>query len=143
MMHNNKHNNGTLPQVTENIARWHHERNLIDGATDWSQTKKLLEEFIELVAAQMPEQDPTAIAKQVRQWTDELLASGRIKSVGIHDTRDAFEDAIGDMYVVQTNLVERNGVSMSQAVFGSYSEIKDRKGKMVNGTFVKEADLDD
>lgn len=142
-MHNNKHNNGTLPQVTENIARWHHERNLIDGATDWSQTKKLLEEFIELVAAQMPEQDPTAIAKQVRQWTDELLASGRIKSVGIHDTRDAFEDAIGDMYVVQTNLVERNGVSMSQAVFGSYSEIKDRKGKMVNGTFVKEADLDD
>lgn len=142
-MHNNKHNNGTLPQVTENIARWHHERNLIDGATDWSQTKKLLEEFIELVAAQMPEQDPTAIAKQVRQWTDELLASGRIKSVGIHDTRDAFEDAIGDMFVVQTNLVERNGVSMSQAVFGSYSEIKDRKGKMVNGTFVKEADLDD
>lgn len=140
-MHNNKHKNGTLPQLTENISRWHHDRNLVDGATDWSQTKKLLEEFVELVAAQMPEQSPDAIAKQVRMWTDELLASGRIKSVGVHQTREAFEDAIGDMYVVQTNLVERNQISMAQAVLGAYTEIKDRKGKMVNGTFVKEDDL--
>lgn len=141
-MHNNKHNNGTLPQLTENITRWHHDRNLVDGATDWSQTKKLLEEFIEIVAAQMPEQDPVLIAKQVRQWTDELLASGRIKSVSVHSARDAFEDAIGDMFVVQTNLAERNKISMSQAIDGAYQEIRDRKGKMVGGTFVKEEDLE-
>lgn len=140
-MINHKQDNSTLPQVTENIARWHHDRNLIDGASDWSQTKKLLEEFTELVAAQMPEQSSEAIAAQVHNWIDDLFVGGRIKSVKVEDAESAFDDAIGDMYVVQTNLVERNSKTMAGVVFGSYSEIKNRKGKMVDGTFVKEADL--
>lgn len=50
-------------------------------------------------------------------------------------------DDIGDMMVVLINIAERNGVSLTECLDVAYNDIKDRKGKMVNGTFVKEADL--
>ena len=51
------------------------------------------------------------------------------------------KDAIGDMYVVMTILCQQNGLSIEDCVSASYAEIKDRKGKMIDGVFVKEADL--
>lgn len=142
-MINTKQNNITLPQVTENITRWHHDRNLIEGATTWTQSKKLLEEFIELVAAQMPEQKDSAIAQQVHDWIDDLFTSGRIKSVTVEDAAAALKDAIGDMDVVSINIAEREGFTKADAAHTAYTEIKDRTGRMVNGTFVREADLHD
>src|SRR5690625_2523197 len=51
------------------------------------------------------------------------------------------EDAIGDIYVVLTILSMQLGMSVSDCVEIAYNEIKDRKGEMVNGVFVKEDDL--
>ncbi len=48
-----------------------------------------------------------------------------------------FADAIGDMVVVLTNLAHLGGTSIEQCVDQAYNEIKNRKGKMSNGTFVK------
>lgn len=140
-MINTKSTNATLPQITENIAEWHHERNLVDGATTWTQSKKLLEEYIELVAAQMPEQSPEDIANQVHNWVDDLFNSGRIKSVEVVDAEDALHDAIGDMGVVSINISERECVPYATQLHNSYLEIKDRKGEMRGGTYVKEEDL--
>ncbi|AUR82525.1 hypothetical protein NVP1152O_043 [Vibrio phage 1.152.O._10N.222.46.E1] len=140
-MLNTKPNNNIAPQVIENITRWHHDRNLIEGTTDWNQTKKLLEEFIEVVAAQMPGQDPMAIAAQVRLWTEQLYDSGRIKSVDPEDAQAALKDGLGDMGVVAINMAERNDWGYAYCLNASYQEIKDRKGKMVDGMYVKEADL--
>lgn len=142
-MINTKQNNNIGPQVTENIARWHHDRNLIKGATTWTQSKKLLEEFVELVAAQMPEQSDSAIAKQVHDWVDDLFTAGRIKSVAVEDAADALKDAIGDMHVVEVNIAEREGFPHAYACHSAYMEIKHRKGKMIDGTFVKEEDLNE
>nr|WP_289038242.1 MazG-like family protein [uncultured Allobacillus sp.] len=50
-------------------------------------------------------------------------------------------DAIGDMYVVLTILARQMDTSLEQCVEVAYNEIKDRKGLMVNGVFVKESDL--
>ncbi|AFE86197.1 putative transcriptional repressor [Salinivibrio phage CW02] len=50
-------------------------------------------------------------------------------------------DDVGDMLVVLTNICERNGVTLSECARIAYTDIKDRKGKMVNGVFVKEEDL--
>jgi NTP pyrophosphatase (non-canonical NTP hydrolase) len=50
-------------------------------------------------------------------------------------------DSIGDMYVVLTVLSMQLGVNIEDCIETAYNEIKDRKGKMVNGTFVKESDL--
>ena len=50
-------------------------------------------------------------------------------------------DDIGDMIVVLINIAERNGLSISSCLEKAWSDIKDRKGRMINGVFVKEADL--
>lgn len=50
-------------------------------------------------------------------------------------------DSIGDMYVVLVILSMQLGVSVEECVSYAYDEIKDRKGKMVDGVFIKEADL--
>lgn len=49
-------------------------------------------------------------------------------------------DDLGDMLVVMINIMERNGVSMADCLEQAWGDIKDRKGKMVDGIFVKEGD---
>jgi len=47
-------------------------------------------------------------------------------------------DDIGDIMVVLINIAERNGLTLEQCLKHAYNDIKDRKGKMVDGVFVKE-----
>ena len=48
------------------------------------------------------------------------------------------KDAIGDMVVVLTNLASLCGLVIEDCIDSAYNEIENRKGKMINGTFVKE-----
>jgi NTP pyrophosphatase (non-canonical NTP hydrolase) len=50
-------------------------------------------------------------------------------------------DDCGDIMVVLLNIIERNGLTMEECLETAYNDIKDRKGKMIDGVFVKEADL--
>ena len=52
-------------------------------------------------------------------------------------------DSIGDMYVVMTILSMQLEIDIEDCVNAAYEEIKDRKGKLVNGVYIKEADLVD
>ena len=45
------------------------------------------------------------------------------------------------MIVVLINIAERNGVSINECLSQACDDIKDRKGKMIDGIFVKEKDL--
>ena len=49
-------------------------------------------------------------------------------------------DDIGDMLVVMLNITERNGISLGECLEKAWDDIKDRKGRMVDGIFVKEGD---
>ena len=48
-------------------------------------------------------------------------------------------DDIGDIMVVLINIAERNSLTMTECLKVAYDDIKYRKGKMVDGIFVKEA----
>jgi len=50
------------------------------------------------------------------------------------------KDDIGDMMVVLINIAERNKVSITECLEQAYNDIKDRKGLMVDGVFIKEGD---
>ena len=50
-------------------------------------------------------------------------------------------DDIGDMMVVMINILDRNKLSFDECLAKAWDDIKDRKGRMVDGIFVKEADL--
>ena len=51
-------------------------------------------------------------------------------------------DDIGDCIVVLINIAERNKLSITECLEQAYNDIKDRKGRMIDGVFVKEADLE-
>lgn len=54
--------------------------------------------------------------------------------------RDISDD-IGDMMVVLINIATRNNLTITQCLEAAYNDIKDRRGRMIDGVFVKEADL--
>lgn len=76
--------------------------------------------------------------KQMLKLMEEVgeLAQGMAK-----DNKDQVIDSIGDVYVVLTILSMQLGYNVKGCVRKAYEEIKDRKGKMINGVYVKESDL--
>ena len=97
-----------LSELVALIQNWAWDRNLIDGSTPNAQMLKLMEEFGE-------------------------LAGGVCK-----DKADVIKDSIGDVFVVLTIIATQMGWSIEECVQAAYAEIKDRKGRMVDGVFVKE-----
>ena len=45
------------------------------------------------------------------------------------------------MIVVLINIAERNNLTIEECLQRAWDDIKDRKGKMIDGVFVKEDDL--
>ena len=89
------------------IRQWASDRNLYDKGDTKTQFCKLMEE------------------------------AGELGRAILKDDQKEFVDAIGDMVVVLTNLAELGGTSIEDCIDSAYNEIKDRKGGMKNGTFVK------
>ena len=50
-------------------------------------------------------------------------------------------DDIGDIMVVLINIAVRNGLSIEHCLEVAYNDIKDRKGTMVDGVFIKEDNI--
>ena len=51
------------------------------------------------------------------------------------------KDDYGDIMVVLIGMMERDGYTMQECLEKAYDDIKDRRGRMIDGVFVKEADL--
>jgi len=91
--------------------------------------------------------------QKIRDWADErglydkgdtktqfcklMEEAGELGRAILKDNQPEFVDAIGDMVVVLTNMAMLGGTSIETCIDAAYDEIKSRKGKMVNGTFVK------
>jgi len=73
----------------------------------------------------------TQLAKLVEE-------QGEVARAILKDDKPEIKDGIGDMVVVLTNLAHICGFTIEECIEAAYEEIKDRKGKMVDGTFVKE-----
>lgn len=48
------------------------------------------------------------------------------------------QDAIGDMFVVLIQIARLRGIFLDDALKSAWNQIKDRKGTMISGLFVKE-----
>jgi NTP pyrophosphatase (non-canonical NTP hydrolase) len=97
------------------------------------------------------------IFKKIRDWAKErgLYEKGDPKtqclklqeevgelSKGILKNNDSeIIDAIGDCVVVLTNLAHLCGFTIEDCIESAYNEIQNRKGKMENGTFVKNSSI--
>ena len=76
--------------------------------------------------------------KQTVKLVEELgeLASGLLK-----DKKEVIVDSLGDILVVLIILHQQLELTMEETLEFAWNEIKDRKGEMKNGVFVKEEDL--
>lgn len=76
--------------------------------------------------------DPT---KQMVKLMEEVgeLAEGIAKDRPIQ-----IKDSIGDAAVVLIGLALQSGTTFNECLEFAYNEIKDRKGKVVNGIFIKD-----
>ena len=119
--------------------------------------KALANYFAPSSSSDEPKEKPVKelkIFKKIRQWaTDRGLyvsgdpitqyvklqeEAGELAQALLKDDQPEVIDAIGDMVVVLTNLAHQRGVSIEHCVNSAYEVIAKRKGKMINGTFVKE-----
>ena len=80
------------------------------------------------------------------QWMRVTEEVGEIRDVLLKPTKftepqAALKDAIGDTLVTIIVLAHQLDLDVTECLSIAYEEIKNRKGKMINGTFVKEEDL--
>ncbi len=93
--------------IFNNIRDWAKERGIFDKGDSKTQYIKLQEEAGELAKALLKNDKPEII------------------------------DAIGDIAVVLTNLAHLENLRIEDCINSAYNVISKRKGKMINGTFVK------
>lgn len=72
------------------------------------------------------------------QYIKMMSEAGELADAIFGNDREGLIDAIGDVMVLLTNMAHMIDVDLRTCYAHAWSEIKDRKGKMVNGTFVKE-----
>ena len=71
------------------------------------------------------------------QFVKLMEEAGEVGRAILKDDDAEIKDGIGDMVVVLTNLAELNGLTIEECIESAYNVISKRKGKMINGTFVK------
>ena len=95
-------------QLIDRIIQWGEDRNLIKGSTPERQVKKTQEELDELKEA-----------------------------IG-EENGEAIIDGIGDVAVTLIIIAAQFGFRFEDCIAAAYEEIKDRKGRVIDGLFVKE-----
>ena len=72
------------------------------------------------------------------QYIKLLEETGELAKALLNNDKPEIIDAIGDIVVVLTNLAKLEDLKIEDCVQSAYNVIKSRKGKMINGTFVKQ-----
>ena len=101
---------------------------LIDKINEWADSRGLKQAD--------PKIQWMRITEEVGEIRDVLL-----KPTKFTEPQAALKDAIGDTLVTIIVLAHQLNLDVTECLSIAYEEIKNRKGKMVNGTFVKEEDL--
>ncbi len=95
-------------QLIDRVIQWGEDRNLIKGSTPERQVKKTQEELDELKEA-----------------------------IG-EENGEAIIDGIGDVAVTLILIAAQFGFRFEDCIAAAYEEIKDRKGRVIDGLFIKE-----
>lgn len=126
MSKNGEWKDQNLEYTDQLIYDIHYVQDCIDQIFDWGVQRNITAKG-----------GATALA-QVTKLIEEV---GEIKEGIEENNRDKVVDGIGDSLVVLIQVARLAGVSLEEALEKAWEDIKDRKGEMKCGVFVKEADL--
>ncbi|MBM9831626.1 MazG-like family protein [Enterococcus faecalis] len=83
------------------------------------------------------------IADPEKQMLKVVEEVGEVAAALARNNKNDLRDGIGDVVVTLVILAMQNDMDLYECLNQAHNEIKDRKGKNVNGVFVKESDLND
>jgi NTP pyrophosphatase (non-canonical NTP hydrolase) len=129
----------TLNMLHDAINQWGIDRNISaeGGATVLAQMSKMQEEFAEfLVTYDKAQQESASKAIYVILERAELIDESESNLL---DIKAQLEDDFGDMLVCLIQAMRLAGTDMETCLAKAWVDIKDRRGTMVNGKFVKES----
>lgn len=98
---------------------------LVELIEEWSRNKGL---------------DKAESSKQMLKTVEE---TGEIAAALARNDEDKLRDSIGDVVVTLIILAQQNDMDLYECLNQAYNEIKGRTGKMVDGVFVKNEDLEE
>ena len=109
--------------MTGSYIRSERMNELIELVEEWSKDKGL---------------DKAESSKQMLKVVEE---TGEVAGALARNDKHELKDGIGDVVVTLIILAQQNDMTLVECLEQAYNEIADRKGKMVDGVFVKESDL--
>lgn len=111
-----------MQELIQKVIEWANDRNIIRGSTAIKQLEKTAAELIELA---------------IEVGKEEAMSAGDIPESQSGKTASE----LGDVLVTLIIVSEQLGFNLNSCLQIAYDKIKDRKGKMIDGKFVKEEDL--
>lgn len=108
-----KNKNMKYEELETKVIEWAKDRDIFENSNAIKQISKTQEELYETLMA----------LRELEQGKESILEVA---------------DGIGDMLVTIILLAKMVGLNSVDCLADAYEEIKNRKGKMVNGLFVKE-----
>ena len=117
------------------ILDWAKNRNILHAGNSYQQYAKFMEEANEILIALNKKELVIREAGKL-DITDEKERS-LFRKLRIENENE-LKDAFGDTLVTLIILAGQNGLRLEDSLEYAYNEIKDRTGKTVNGTFIKD-----
>jgi NTP pyrophosphatase (non-canonical NTP hydrolase) len=102
----------TFDELIENITQWADDKGILSRENAPKQSMKIMEELGETMGAILKDKKTSDVV-----------------------------DGIGDILVTVIILSKQLGLDPTECLESAWNEIKDRKGKTVNGTFIKKEEL--
>lgn len=113
----------TFEQLQEKVLSWADDKDLLHSENADKQFMKFIEEVFEFKT----EMD------NVLSYNDPY----------VDEAVDRMELEMGDIFVTLIILCNQIGIDTIECLEMAYNKISKRKGRTINGTFVKEEDLDE
>lgn len=125
----------TFEQLQEKVLSWADDKDLLHAENADKQFMKFIEEVFEFKT----EFNVWGLYKKFKH--DKKIEQDF--SIKEHDVWMSMKDEMGDVFVTLIILCEQIGIDPVECLSMAYEKISKRKGKTINGTFVKEEDLID
>ena len=125
-----------ISHLANSMKSYANPEQLKNFANYYSEDKPMLDKMIDNFVQWHKDRNLIDGSNDQAQYVKLIEEAGELAG-NIARGKDVSDD-IGDMIVILTNIAARNQLTLAECCEKAWNDIKDRKGKMIDGVFVKE-----